>query len=74
VQRATISAQKIVFKELTYTGSVDGEPSECLGALDLIAEGKIRAETRPISFEEIPASLEKLQHGGVRGRFVALFA
>lgn len=44
------------------------------GAVDLIAEGKIRAETLPISFDEIPASLEKLQHGGVRGRFVAMFA
>ncbi|GAA4535132.1 zinc-binding dehydrogenase [Pseudonocardia xishanensis] len=73
VEMATISAQKMVLKDLTYVGASNGEQHECVGALDLLAAGKIRADVLPISFDEIPASLEKLKRGGVRGRFVALY-
>jgi propanol-preferring alcohol dehydrogenase len=70
---ATISAQKMVLKDLTYIGASNGERHEFVGALDLLADGLIRAETIPISFDQIPESLHALEQGGVRGRFVALF-
>lgn len=73
VEMATISAQKLVLKDITFIGASNGEQSECVGALDLLAEGKIKAEVLPIGFDEIPSSLERLAAGGVRGRFVALF-
>ncbi|MBW0102056.1 alcohol dehydrogenase catalytic domain-containing protein [Pseudonocardia sp. KRD291] len=72
VEMATISTQKMVLKDLTYVGASNGEQHECVGALDLLAEGKIRADVIPITFDEIPESLSRLQQGGVRGRFVAL--
>jgi propanol-preferring alcohol dehydrogenase len=73
VEMATISAQKMVLKDITYVGASNGEPHEFLGAVDLLAEGKIHADTIPITFDQIPDSLRQLQEGGVRGRFVALF-
>jgi alcohol dehydrogenase, propanol-preferring len=71
-EMATISTHKMVLKDLTYIGASNGEQHECTGALRLLAEGKIRATTIPIGFDDIPESLAKLQKGGVRGRFVAL--
>lgn len=68
---AIISAQKITMKEITYVGSANGEKAEAEAVLALIAAGKIKSDVLPISFDEIPASLKKLEQGGVRGRFVA---
>lgn len=73
VEMATISAQKMVLKDITYVGASNGEPHEFLGAVALVAQGKIHADTIPITFDQIPDSLRRLQDGGVRGRFVVLF-
>lgn len=71
-EMATISAQKITMKEISYVGAANGEKAEAEAVLALMACGKIRSEVLLISFDEIPASLKKLEHGGVRGRFVAV--
>ena len=71
-EMATISAQKITMKEITYIGAANGEKSEAEAVLALMASGKIKSDVLPISFDDIPASLQKLEHGGVRGRFVAI--
>jgi alcohol dehydrogenase, propanol-preferring len=63
----------MVLKDITYVGASNGEPAEFQGAVDLIAKGLVRADTIPITFEEIPESLRRLEEGGVRGRFVAMF-
>jgi len=68
---ATISAQKVTMKEITYIGASNGEKSEVEAVLAMMAEGKIHSSILPITFEEIPESLHKLETGGVRGRFVA---
>jgi propanol-preferring alcohol dehydrogenase len=73
VEMASISAQKMVLKDITYIGASNGNRHEFLGAIELVAQGKIHADTIPIDFDDIPDSLRQLQHGGVRGRFVALF-
>ncbi|PKW16377.1 alcohol dehydrogenase catalytic domain-containing protein [Saccharopolyspora spinosa] len=72
VEMTTISAQKVVLKDLTYVGASNGEQHEFVGALNLLADGMIRADTIPITFDQIPDSLRRLQEGGVRGRFVVL--
>lgn len=72
-EMATISAQKITMKEITYVGSANGEKSEAEAVLALIADGKIKSDVLQISFDDIPGSLKKLEQGGVRGRYVAIF-
>lgn len=72
-EMATISAQKVTMKEITYIGSANGEKSEAAAVLELMASGNIKSEVLHIAFDDIPDSLKKLEHGGVRGRFVALF-
>lgn len=69
---ATISAQLVTMKEITYVGSSNGEQAEAIAVLEMIADQKIKSNIIPISFGQIPESLEKLEHGGVRGRFVAI--
>jgi propanol-preferring alcohol dehydrogenase len=71
-EMATISAQKITMKEITYVGASNGEKSEAEAVLALMASGNIKSDVVLISFDEIPASLDRLEHGGVRGRFVAI--
>lgn len=72
-EMATISAQKITMKEITYVGSANGEKSEAEAVLALMATGKIKSDVLAISFDDIPGSLKKLEQGGVRGRYVAIF-
>jgi len=73
-EMATISAQKITMKEITYIGASSGDKSEAEAVLALMAAGNIKSDVLPITFDEIPESLQKLEKGGVRGRFVALAA
>ena len=69
----TISAQTITMNEIVYTSASNGEKSEAEAVLALIAQGKIKSKVLAIPFDEIPGSLQKLEHGGAGGRLVALF-
>ncbi|GAB3597094.1 alcohol dehydrogenase catalytic domain-containing protein [Microbacterium tumbae] len=71
-ERADISAQNIVFKELTVLGSSAGTHEDCAAVLDLIAAGKASSILNPIGFEEIGEAVAQLERGGVVGRFVAV--
>lgn len=71
-ENATLSMQKITLKEITLVGASNGEKSECEAVLDLIAEGKITSNIVRITFDQIPEYLDKLAHGQVDGRAVAL--
>ncbi|MBP2170801.1 propanol-preferring alcohol dehydrogenase [Erwinia toletana] len=71
-EMATISAQKITMKEITYIGAANGDKSEAEAVLALMASGNIKSDVLPITFDEIPDCLKKLELGGVRGRYVAL--
>ena len=72
-EMATISCQQVTMKEVTLVGSSNGEKEEAVAVLAMMAERKITSNILPITFDQIPESLAKLEHGGVRGRFVALF-
>lgn len=71
-ERADISAQNIVFKELTILGSSAGTHEDCAAVLDLIASGKASSLLNPITFDQIGEAVERLAQGGVVGRYVAL--
>ena len=72
-EMATISCQQVTMKEVTLVGSSNGEKEEAVAVLAMMADRKIKSNILPITFDQIPESLAKLEHGGVRGRFVALF-
>lgn len=72
-EMATISCQQVTMKEVTLVGSSNGEKEEAIAVLAMMADQKIKSNILQITFDQIPESLAKLEHGGVRGRFVALF-
>ena len=72
-EMATISAQKVTMKEITYVGASNGEKHEAEEVLKLMASGNIKSKIIKISFDEIPGSLDQLKKGGVNGRFVAIY-
>lgn len=72
-EMATISAQKVTMKEITYVGASNGEKREADEVLKLMASGNIKSKLIKISFDDIPRSLDQLKEGGVNGRFVAIY-
>ncbi|SEO06529.1 hypothetical protein/alcohol dehydrogenase, propanol-preferring [Mucilaginibacter gossypiicola] len=72
-EMATISAQKVTMKEITYVGASNGEKHEAEEVLKLMASGNIKSNIIKISFDKIPDSLDQLKKGGVNGRFVAIY-
>ena len=72
-ETATISCQQVTMKEVTLVGSSGGEKHEAVAVLAMMAEEKIKSNLIRITFDQIPESLNMLEHGSVRGRFVALF-
>jgi alcohol dehydrogenase, propanol-preferring len=72
-EMATISCQQVTMKEVTLVGSSNGEKEEAIAVLAMMADQKIKSNILQITFDQIPESLAKLELGGVRGRFVALF-
>jgi propanol-preferring alcohol dehydrogenase len=71
-ERADISAQNVVFKEVTYVGSSAGTHEDCAAVMDLIAQGRAASTLNEITFEEIGEGVERLRRGGVVGRLVAI--
>lgn len=49
-----------------------GDPAHLRAVLDLIASGDLRIAASDITFDEIPAGIERLREGGVTGRLVAV--
>jgi alcohol dehydrogenase, propanol-preferring len=69
--RAMISTMELVGKSVTLRGSAGGGPTDTLAVLGLMEKGELKIEATSISFDEIPAGLERLEQGGVVGRIVA---
>jgi propanol-preferring alcohol dehydrogenase len=72
-EMATISAQKVTMKEITYVGASNGEKHEAEEVLKLMASGNIKSNIIKISFDKIPDSLDQLKKGGINRRFVAIY-
>jgi len=62
----------LVGKEVDLVGSLNGSREDLAEVLEILARGDVKARLENISFEEIPAGLERLSNGQVRGRLVAV--
>jgi propanol-preferring alcohol dehydrogenase len=71
VNDATISTAMLVAKSVTLRGSKGGRPGDTDKVLAHMQAGELTIQASTIGFEEIPAGLERLEHGGVIGRLVA---
>jgi propanol-preferring alcohol dehydrogenase len=69
--QATISTMQLVGKSVTLRGSAGGGPADTRAVLGLMEKGELKIEASSISFDEIPAGLQRLEQGGVVGRIVA---
>jgi propanol-preferring alcohol dehydrogenase len=69
--QAMISTMELVSKSVTLRGSAGGRPADTSAVLSLMEKGELTIEATKITFDEIPAGLERLQRGGVVGRIVA---
>lgn len=70
---ATINTTPLIINQLTIAGSKSGTKEDLAGIYELMRSGKLNPPINHISFDDIPASLDKLHHGGVVGRFIAMF-
>lgn len=71
---ATINTRDLITKAVTLVGSVGGTKEDVQGVYDFLATGKLHPVVSEITFEEIPAGIDRLAKGGVTGRLVAKFA
>jgi alcohol dehydrogenase, propanol-preferring len=70
-REATISIHALTLKAVHLVGSLGGTGEDIAAVLDLIASGQLSPTIGVISFDEIPAGLERLRKGDVEGRLVA---
>lgn len=71
-EHATISAQAVVLKQLTYLGSLGGTPQDVADVLKLIETGAAQSNVTTITFDEIGDAMDRLARGELTGRAVAL--
>jgi alcohol dehydrogenase, propanol-preferring len=74
VNEVTIPTAELVFKEVTLRGARGGHPGDLEAVLDYMTAGELVIPTEPITFDDIPAAIERLHGGGVTGRLVACSA
>ena len=72
-QDATINIQSLVMKEVTLKGCLGGTMADTSAVYDLMASGDLQPLLSTITFDEIPAGLERLDRGEVVGRLVASY-
>ncbi|MBQ3277398.1 MAG: zinc-binding dehydrogenase [Oscillospiraceae bacterium] len=70
---ATIYTYSMIFKELTFEGSMGSTTDDLKDCIDLLASGKLNPEIHLCKFEEIGEGIEKLRRGEVSGRLVCLY-
>jgi alcohol dehydrogenase, propanol-preferring len=68
---ATISTMTLIGRAVTLRGSGGGQPSDTAAVLRHMAKGELTIAASTITFDEIPAGLDRLARGGVVGRIVA---
>lgn len=68
---STIPTTPLIVNQLTIKGSKSGTKEDLAGIYELMRGGQLNPPINHISFDEIPASLDRLHAGGVVGRFIA---
>ncbi len=70
---ATISTPDFALRGLTLKSNAFSDADQLAETLQLVAEGKISPVTTTIGFEEIGEGLDRVSHGQVLGRLVAVY-
>ncbi len=70
---ASISIKWLILKAVTLVGSVGGTKADVEGIYEHFSTGDIDPAVEEISFEDIPAGLQRLHDGDVVGRLVAIY-
>ncbi|HOI58661.1 MULTISPECIES: zinc-binding dehydrogenase [unclassified Methanoculleus] len=68
----TLNTMPLITKEVTILGSQGGNVDDIASVYTMMASGNLKPDVTEIGFDDIPAGLEKLKAGGVRGRLVAV--
>jgi alcohol dehydrogenase, propanol-preferring len=68
---ATISTMHLIVKCVQVVGSNAGFKRDVEAVLGLMSSGQLEVLASRIAWDEIPQGLERLHHGGVKGRLVA---
>jgi len=71
--QATISTNALILKQVTLLGSRSGTVADIAAVYEMFASGQLTPALEQISFDDIPAALERLHAGGVTGRLVAVY-
>ena len=70
--RSPIRAYDLILNKRTLIGSAGGTNEDIEALLKLIASGQLVPNIEEITFDEIPAGLERLRKGGLLKRLVAV--
>lgn len=70
---ATISTRSLILNQCVLKGSNGGSKEDIAGVYQYMKTGQLAPTTTTISFDEIPAGIDRLHAGGVTGRLVAVF-
>ena len=69
----TISTKAMILSEVTLIGSQGGTKEDVKGVYDFLATGKLDPVLTEITFDDIPAGIDRLAKGQVVGRLVAKY-
>ncbi len=72
VNEATIPTSELVIKEVRLQGARGGHPGHLEAVIGHMAAGELAIHTEFVTFDEIPAAIQRLADGGVVGRLVAM--
>jgi alcohol dehydrogenase, propanol-preferring len=73
VAEVTFSSIDLVSRAVHLRGSTPaGDPAHLQAVIAMMANGDLRVQAEPVTFDEIPDGLERLHRGEVTGRLVAL--
>lgn len=70
---STINTKSLILNQCNLRGSNGGTKEDIAGIYSYMATGQLDPKLTEISFDEIPAGIERLHHGKVEGRLVAIF-
>lgn len=70
---STINTYPMIIKKVDLRGSNGGSKEDIATVLDWMAQGKLVPKLETITWDEIPAGLERLARGEVNGRLVCVY-
>lgn len=72
-QFATIDSSDLVMRQIELVGSMGGDNEDVAQVLQLMLDGKLVADTAPVTFDKLGDAVDRLRDGTNVGRAVILF-